>query len=373
MKSKLIIAFIASILAFVATAQPPNNAIFFGSNGDGFSFVKNVSASNTIFVGGIGDGVTKGTNGVNSNDIFKGGRGDGFNLSINNVVSNSIFLGGTGDGWNKTANTASSNNIFVGGNGDGWNKSGNAAISNSIFIGGNGDGWNKSSNAAISNNIFIGGKGDGWNILGNVAPSNNIFLGGIGDGWSSVYRPQGPLPVTLLFFTAQKSGSTASLLQWKTSQEINSDFIEIERSADAVFFTKIGKLPAAGFSTIEKEYSYIDNTPQNGTNYYRLKLVDKDGRFTYSPARLVIFNNVNSGMVKFYPNPVRTILTVQLPTLEPAVVNITNALGVVVYQLKQPTNTNNSLLINVSNLPKGSYFLQVKTATSSVVKKLLIQ
>lgn len=354
MKSKIIAAFIAIIIAVAGKAQPPNNAIFFGSSGDGFSAVKNVSVSNAIFAGGRGDGFTRGTNGINSNDIFKGGRGDGFNFSKNSAASNTIFLGGVGDGWNKAANVAPSNNIFIGGNGDGWNKSGNAAPSNNIFIGGNGDGWNKS---------------------GNAAPSNSIFLGGRGDGWSSVYRPQGPLPVTLLYFMARKATTTSVLAEWKTSQEINSASFDVERSNDAVSFKKIGTVAAAGNSTVPVSYNFTDNNPAKGMNYYRLKQIDADGKFVYTPARLVVFDELNPATVKYYPNPTNGLLYIELVTgngMAPAIINITNAAGVVVNQYKLAATTSNKIVVDLSRYAKGIYFVQLKTAEFNSTQRIVL-
>ena len=333
MKSKIMCAFILLFFALVSTAQPPNNAIFFGSSGDGFSI---------------------GSNGVASNDIFKGSVGDGFNFSSNNVVSNTIFLGGNGDGFSNALNAAPSNNIFIGGIGDGWSSAGNAAP---------------------SNNIFTGGIGDGWSNALNVSASNNIFLGGEGDGWSSVYRPQGPLPVTLLFFTARKQTATSALVEWKTSQEINSASFDVERSNDAVRFTKIGNLAAAGNSSLPISYNFTDNNPAKGMNYYRLKQIDVDARFIYSPARLVMFDGLDAATVKYYPNPTNGILFIELSSVnvnEATIINITNASGVVVNQYKIASISGNKIQIDLSRYAKGTYFIQVRTPTLNSTQRVVL-
>ncbi len=375
MKSKIIVACVAILIMMASKAQPPNNSIFFGSRGDGFSITKNVSLSNAIFIGGIGDGFNKGSNGIAANDIFKGGRGDGINFSSNNVASNTIFIGGIGDGWNKTVNIAPSNNIFIGGNGDGWNKSVNNAPSNNIFIGGNSDGWNRSGNAAPSNNIFIGGNGDGLANALRLAPSNNIFFGGRGDGWSSVYRPQGPLPVTLLYFTARKQTSTSSLLEWQTSQEINIANFDVERSNDAVRFIKIGNVAAAGNSSLPINYNFTDYNPAKGMNYYRLKQIDVDGRFVYSPARLVMFDELDAATVKYYPNPTNGILFIELSSVnlnEATIINITNANGVVINQYKSSSISGNKIQVDLSRYAKGIYFIQVRTPTLNSTQRVVL-
>ncbi len=332
MKSK-IFGVVLILLAFASKAQPPNNSIFFGSVGDGFSKQSFSIASNEIFLGGSGDGFGIATNGVAANNIFRGSIGDGFNFSSSNVVSNTIFLGGIGDGFNNAGN------------------------------------------AAPSNNIFVGGIGDGFNNSGNAAPSNNIFLGGAGDGWSSVYRPQGPLPVTLLYFTARKQTATSVLVEWKTSLEINSKSFDVERSNDAVRFAKIGTVAAAGNSSTAIAYNFTDNNPVKGMNYYRLKQVDVDGKFVYSPARLVVFDGLDASTVKYYPNPTSGILTIEIYAVnsnEKAVINITNAAGIVVNQYRVASISGNKIQIDFSRYAKGTYFIQVRTPTLNSTQRVVL-
>ena len=332
MKSK-ILGVVLMLLALAGKAQPPNNAIFFGSTGDGFSKLNNSFSTNQIFVGGVGDGSAFASNGVASNDIFKGSVGDGFNFSSNNIISNTIFLGG------------------------------------------NGDGFHNAGNAAPSNNIFIGGIGDGWSNALNVSASNNIFLGGEGDGWSSVYRPQGPLPVTILYFTARRQTSTSSLLEWKTSQEINSASFDVERSNDAVRFTKIGNVAAAGNSSLPISYNFTDNNPAKAMNYYRLKQIDIDGRFVYSPARLVMFDGLDAATVKYYPNPTNGLLFIELSSVnvnEVTIISITNASGAVVNQYKLSSISGNKIQVDLSRYAKGIYFIQVRTPTLNSTQRVVL-
>ena len=164
--------------------------------------------------------------------------------------SSAIFNGGNNDGFDKTTFTQAANNIFTGGNGDGWDKTSFAQSVNNIFNGGTGDGWDKTNFVQSVNNIFNGGIGDGWDKTNFAQAANNIFLGGVGDGWASAYRPLGPLPVTLLYFNARKNTSTSSLLEWKTSQELNSSHFDVERSNDAMHYINIGKVLAAGNSAL---------------------------------------------------------------------------------------------------------------------------
>ncbi len=273
-------------------------------------------------------------------------------------------------------NIASAQNsaIFNGGNADGWNKTAFAQVSNNIFTGGIGDGWDKAAFSQPINNIFIGGNGDGWDKATFIQGGNNIYVGGIGDGWASQYIPLGPLPVTFLSFTARKSSKTSSLLEWETSQEINSDRFEVERSGDALFFSKIGTVAAAGNSSFPQQYSFTDNNPK-GINYYRLKQVDINGKFIFTPVRLVKFGEINSETVKYYPNPTNGILIIELdlPNVnEPHLINISNAGGIMVNQIKIVPSSGNKIQIDLSRYAKGTYFIQVRTPTLNSTQRVVL-
>jgi hypothetical protein len=311
-----------------------------------------------------------------NNPIFGGGNSDGFDKTNFAQASNNIFGGGNADGWNKTAFAQAENNIFTGGFGDGWDSAAFAQPVNNIFNGGNGDGWDKTTFAQPLNNIFNGGNGDGWDKTAFAQPMNNIFFGGQGDGWASTYRPMGPLPITLEYFTARKNNATSAILNWKTLQEINTASFDIERSNDAIGFKKIGAVNAAGNSNVGVEYSFIDNNPLHGMNYYRLKQIDVDGRFIYTPVRQVLFDKLDAATVKYYPNPTNGILTIELSienSNELRVVNICNAAGAVVNQLKIAANAGSKMHIDLSKYAKGIYFIQVKTATVNSTERIILQ
>ena len=108
------------------------------------------------------------------------------------------------------------------------------------------------------------------------------------------------LPLNLLYFTG-KPVAGQTLLQWQTSQEVNTDHFDVERSIDGSGFTAIGVIPAIVNGA--NIYSYTDVQPKEGTNYYRLKMVDKDGSYTYSNVVSVVFTAGNGGLT-VYPNPV---------------------------------------------------------------------
>lgn len=101
-----------------------------------------------------------------------------------------------------------------------------------------------------------------------------------------------PLPLTLTRFTANRDDDE-SLLQWETGMEQNTlDFI-VERSSDGQHYSTIGTVDAAGNSTIARNYEFTDRTPRPNANFYRLKLTDIDGQYTYSPVCVVNYPVAN--------------------------------------------------------------------------------
>ena len=116
------------------------------------------------------------------------------------------------------------------------------------------------------------------------------------------------LPVELKRFKAiPESGSV--YLEWKTVSEINAKVFVVERSTDGVHFETIHFVNSKGAISTPAQYSAKDLSPIFGWNYYRLKMIDNDGSFDYSPIEVVKFKD--NGSILAYPNPVREVLHIQ--------------------------------------------------------------
>ncbi|MEO6489458.1 MAG: Ig-like domain-containing protein, partial [Ferruginibacter sp.] len=110
------------------------------------------------------------------------------------------------------------------------------------------------------------------------------------------------LPIKLLEFSGKFNGTKVDLV-WKTSSEENSDYFIVERGFDGQEFRYLTKVNAAGFSNQERNYAAIDLSPEKGWNYYRLKMVDKDGAFVYSKI-VPIENKADQSLeTRVMPNP----------------------------------------------------------------------
>lgn len=109
------------------------------------------------------------------------------------------------------------------------------------------------------------------------------------------------LPVTLTSFSASKTENMVKL-DWATTQETGSDRFEILRSPDAKLWTQIGTQLSAGENSGKLVYQFIDPMPLSGANYYRLKMIDKDGSYAYSGIRNVDIDKPTLAIIA-YPNP----------------------------------------------------------------------
>lgn len=163
-----------------------------------------------------------------------------------------------------------------------------------------------------------------------------------------------PLPVKLVDFSAAREGNTATLV-WSTSEESNSDYFEVQRSGDGKAWEKLETIVAKGESSVEAHYSAVDDSPLNGDNFYRLKMVDKDGTFALSKIRNVQFDLKTA--YTLFPNPVSDKLNLKSTEDWNSVssIKIYNAQGVEVYASPLvPVKE-----IEVKNLPSGTYVVKL--------------
>ena len=148
--------------------------------------------------------------------------------------------------------------------------------------------------------INHGGTATGTTGVGNVVSSDVIST------WSPFvlgFKAAAPLPLSLLSFSAKIQGEI-NKLDWETANEVNVSHFEIERSDDASFFRQIGKLDSKNLAKEAKtNYDFLDYSPIIGSNYYRLKILDLDNKFSYSKIINLYNYEKNEVVGNFYPNP----------------------------------------------------------------------
>jgi hypothetical protein len=171
------------------------------------------------------------------------------------------------------------------------------------------------------------------------------------------------LPLQLLSFSGNRQVGYNEL-QWQTAKEINTKSFEPERSTDGTIFTEIGSVNAAGNGG--NSYLFKDNGLFTGKDFYRLKMVDIDGRFTYSQ---VIWINGESAGISIYPNPVTDFVNINAgeASILKTIADFYDVNGRLV---KDILITNNQQQINVQQLAKGMYLIRFADGTSqSFIKK----
>lgn len=117
-----------------------------------------------------------------------------------------------------------------------------------------------------------------------------------------IFTQSATLPVVLVQFLATKNLDATIKLSWATAQEINSSSFDVERSADKGSWEKIGSVKAKGYASTTSNYTFTDQFPLAGNGYYRLKMIDLDGKFEYSKVVFVTSDNISQPLV-VYSNP----------------------------------------------------------------------
>ncbi|MBC7534215.1 MAG: T9SS type A sorting domain-containing protein [Ferruginibacter sp.] len=181
------------------------------------------------------------------------------------------------------------------------------------------------------------------------------------------------LPVKLGAFTAANLNGVA-VLNWNTVTETNLARFEIERSFDGSSFKTIGQVKAVGNSNVTVDYSYMDSKISN-KNFYRLKMIDYDGTFSYSKVVSVTMDIKGVQVALVYPNPFAEKIQLQIISerAEQVVIKIINNEGKVVkmQSVSIAKGTNNILMNNVADLGKGIYYLELISGMNTTQMKMV--
>jgi hypothetical protein len=190
-----------------------------------------------------------------------------------------------------------------------------------------------------------------------------------------------PLPVGMLYFKGAQASNNA-ILTWGTSFEQNSSRFDIYQSTDGINFTRIGTVHAAGNSSRDLHYTFIDqHIARYGTAviYYRLKQVDEDNQFEYSSIVRLKLNAAAGRDIKVYPVPFSSTLTIDISALvgdlrDQAKYELVDMSGRILYsRITSISNGQTSIVLTgLSPLPNGLYNLRIvnqyRTISVKVVK-----
>ncbi|MEP6645778.1 MAG: T9SS type A sorting domain-containing protein [Saprospiraceae bacterium] len=192
----------------------------------------------------------------------------------------------------------------------------------------------------------------------------------IGNNFTDFLPSNGALPLNLLSFKAEKSGTKDALISWVTTNEENTSHFVVERSFDKKIWTGVGSVAAAGYSLGVEQYNFNDVGVYNGrdshmTAYYRLQMVDQDAATKTSPIESVVFGTGATKGSEFlvYPNPSKDGIQVEWDANQinqPTALEFFNIEGKLVYSQKVSDNTDQEYIdFGHTNVIPGLYMLRI--------------
>lgn len=209
---------------------------------------------------------------------------------------------------------------------------------------------------------------DGQSIayVANGVPGGYAGTNQGADGVSNTATVMGMLlPIELLRFSATPVDQGIEL-EWETATELNNSHFEIQRSADGRHYQTIGQVAGHGTTSEVISYSFLDNQPLNGKNHYRLKQVDFDGSFEYSPVKQVELSGQSHLII--YPNPAEIGSEVTIRGQEIREVKVYDMLGKLFIH-EEYNRPAHEVKLSSSKLPRGMYITRINNMSE---KRLVI-
>ena len=246
-------------------------------------------------------------------------------------------------------NQASSCNIY-------WQINGAVDLSNTVFKG------TVLANGAISLNTGT--------ILDGRALTKTGAL--IFDNIRATICNNSTLPLKLIKFDIAKKTDNNVEISWITTSEVSVSRYEVEASINASVFYKISTVTSKG-NNYPSQYTWQDiQSNKTGTVFYRLKMVDKDGLFTYSNVKSIKFSELKAGLINIFPNPAvnKINISVNAEVQENITLLITNMYGQKIIQKTILINQGiNNIEQDVRNLTQASYIVSIKNINTGKVSR----
>ncbi|MEP7255011.1 MAG: autotransporter-associated beta strand repeat-containing protein [Ferruginibacter sp.] len=213
----------------------------------------------------------------------------------------------------------------------------------------------------------------GNNSTNTVALDNITQFSPFAVGW--IDASGGVLAIKITYFNASK-GNGYNSLNWQAACSSSQAIFEIERSTDGINFTTISSITASQ-ARCAQPFSYNDNTAPAGTVFYRIKIIDVDGKITNSAIVKLSTQSKDMQLVGVSPNPVSNIAQLKINTIKNEVVDlaIVSVDGKVVYRSSIQVQPGSSVVnMDIANLPGGIYmikglFSDGQTNTLKFIKK----
>lgn len=173
------------------------------------------------------------------------------------------------------------------------------------------------------------------------------------------------LPIDLSIFDVKAVQDNKVELNWATASESNNDYFEIERSNDGQEWSAAGRVNGSGTTNTTVNYSFVDEHPNAGVNYYRLKQVDLDGKASMSKTITVRIDEAAVTTIKAYPNPATSYLVVEGASQAITLYSTSGQRMLVRVVPDGETKTT----IDLAGLPKGAYFVKAGEKSMLIYKQ----
>lgn len=175
------------------------------------------------------------------------------------------------------------------------------------------------------------------------------------------------VPIKIERFTAIAKENDVHINWWLTN-ETNITKYEVEHSTNGINFSNVSSIVTNNASN----YAALHSKPNNGVNYYRLKIIEADGKITYSDIKKVLFSSVVA--INIYPNPTKNILNIELSA---SMLNKNCTIQIIamdgkIQSTKKINFTSQIEVVNVNMLANGKYVLQIKTNEELINKSFEI-
>jgi hypothetical protein len=185
-----------------------------------------------------------------------------------------------------------------------------------------------------------------------------------------------PIPVELTAFTAVVLNDDVEL-NWNTATETNNMGFEVERGNINSEYEKIGYVAGFGTTTDPKAYTYTDTDVSVGAYTYRLKQIDFDGSYEYSPeVNVEVAPPIEYSLEQNYPNPFNpsTVIKYSIPQDGIVTLEVFNLLGEKVATLVNGVQQAGRYEVNfdASKLASGVYVYTISAGSFNLVKKMLL-
>jgi hypothetical protein len=228
--------------------------------------------------------------------------------------------------------------------------------------------WNSGETVALSTPTLYHYENAQWNRQTGTTTYTSTSM--TYTGYTGTFSPFAignnltPLPVKLLDFNAVAQADQKSVLvTWETAEEKDNARFDVQRSTDGNIWSVIGSVEGSGNSASVNNYQFLDANPAL-VNFYRLKSVDANESFELSGVRKVDFNNLNSDIVKIYPNPSNGTLNISVN--ETATYTIMDVNGKIIAE----GDVNSQ--IKLTDLPTGLYMVKVLAGENLHNFKLIV-